>query len=85
MSRERISIFSSCESQSKPGTKMVYPEPCTGLRRRPQLFLVGIVPYSPSSTQVLIVALLDQGHNGPKGVPEHRRQVLRASDRRELG
>ena len=22
------------ESQSKPGTQMVYPEPCTGLRRR---------------------------------------------------
>ena len=33
------------ESQSKPGIKMVYPEQCTGLRRRPQLFMVGIAPY----------------------------------------
>ena len=33
------------ESQSKPGAKMVYPESCTGLRRRPQLFMGGIVPY----------------------------------------
>ena len=48
------------ESQSKPvtkpGTKMVYPEPCKELRRRPQLFLAGVVPYQPSSTRVLIVA-----------------------------
>ena len=45
------------ESQSRPGTKMVViPEPCTGLRRRPKLSMVGIVPYLPSSTQVLIVA-----------------------------
>ena len=36
---------SSHESKSKPGTKMVYPKPCTALRRRPQLFMVGIVPY----------------------------------------
>ena len=42
------------ESQSNPGTKMVYPEPCKELRRRPQLFLAGIVPYQPSS--ILIVA-----------------------------
>ena len=37
----------------KPGTKMVDPEPCKESRRRPQLFMVGIVP---SSTRVLIVA-----------------------------
>ena len=36
------------ESQSKPGTKMVDPEPCKELRRRPQLFIAGIVPYWPS-------------------------------------
>ena len=29
------------ESQSKPGTKMVDPEPCTELRRPPQLFRLG--------------------------------------------
>ena len=44
------------ESQSKPGTKMVYPEPCQELRRRPQLVMAGIVPYQPSSTRVMIVA-----------------------------
>ena len=33
------------ESQSKPGIKMVYPEPCKELRRRPQLFLAGTAPY----------------------------------------
>ena len=34
------------ESQSKPGIKMVViPEPCKEFRRRPQLFLIGIVPY----------------------------------------
>ena len=38
---------------------MVYPEPCKELRRRPQLFMVGVVPYLPSSTQVLIVAHID--------------------------
>ena len=32
------------------------PEPCKELRRRPLLFMVGIVPYLPSSTRVLIVA-----------------------------
>ena len=37
----------SCEPQSKPGTKMVNPEPCKEFRRRPQL---------PSPTRVLIVA-----------------------------
>ena len=41
------------ESQSKPGTKMVYPKPFGELRRRPQPFMVGIVPY-----HVLIVAHL---------------------------
>ena len=35
---------------------MVYPEPCKEFRRRPQLFIVGIVPYQPLSTRVLIVA-----------------------------
>ena len=43
--KERAKESRTTESQSKPGTKMVYPEPCTGLRRRPQLFMVGIVPY----------------------------------------
>ena len=33
------------ESQSKPGIKMVYPEPCKELRRRSQLFLAGTAPY----------------------------------------
>ena len=33
------------ESQSKPGVKMVYPEPCKELRRRPQQFLAGTAPY----------------------------------------
>ena len=35
----------TCESQSKPGSKMVDPEPCKESRRRPQLFVAGIVPY----------------------------------------
>ena len=34
-----------CHSQSKPGIKMVDPEPCKEIRRRLQLFMVGIVPY----------------------------------------
>ena len=33
------------EPQSKPGIKMVYPEACKELRRRPQLFLAGTAPY----------------------------------------
>ena len=41
--RERCPV----ESQSKPGIKMVYPEPCKELRRRPQLFLAGTAPYKP--------------------------------------
>ena len=40
----------------QPGIKMVYPELCKELRRRPQPFMVGIVPDKPSSTRVLIVA-----------------------------
>ena len=46
----------ACESRPKPGIKMVDPEPCKESRRRPLIFMVGIVPYEPSSTQVLIVA-----------------------------
>ena len=42
-----------CESQSIP---VVYPEPCKKLKSRPQLFMVGIVPYQPLSARVLIVA-----------------------------
>ena len=42
----RATMARLLESQSKPGTKMACPEPCTGLRR-PQLFMVGIVPYYP--------------------------------------
>ena len=41
-----------CESQSKPGTKIVNPE----VERRLQLFPAGTAPYEPSSTRVLIVA-----------------------------
>ena len=37
--------FPSSESPSKPGTKMVNPEPCKELERRPQLFLAGTAPY----------------------------------------
>ena len=33
------------ESQSKPGTKMVNPEPCKELERRPQLFSAGTASY----------------------------------------
>ena len=33
------------ESQSKPGFEVVDPEPGKELRRQPQLFMVGIVPY----------------------------------------
>ena len=40
----------SLESQSKPGTKMGYPQPCKELRMRPQLFLAGIVPCQPAFT-----------------------------------
>ena len=46
------------ESQSKPGIKMLYPELCKDLRRRPQLFMAGSLPSEPPSTQVLIVAQL---------------------------
>ena len=42
--RMTAQLLTTVESQSKPGTKMVYPEPCTGLRRRPQLFVAG-APY----------------------------------------
>ena len=38
-------ILKALESQSKPGTKMVDPEPCKELRRQPHLILAGIVPY----------------------------------------
>ena len=38
-------FISSLESQSKPGTKMVDPEACKELRRRPQLYMAGIGPY----------------------------------------
>ena len=37
-------VLGSHESQSKPGTKMVNPEPCKELERRPQLCMAGIVP-----------------------------------------
>ena len=43
------------KSLSKPGTNKLNPEPCKGQRRRPQLVMVGIVPYKPSFTRVLIV------------------------------
>ena len=55
------------ESQSKPGTKMAHPEPCKELRRRPQLLMVGIVPYYPSSTRVLIVTQMELGPLRIKG------------------
>ena len=42
------------ESQSKPGTKMVNPEPCKEMKRRPQPFMAEIAPYKPSFTRVLI-------------------------------
>ena len=32
------------ELQSKPGIKMVDPEPCKEIHRQPQLFMAGIVP-----------------------------------------
>ena len=41
---------------------MVYLEPCfkNSEGGYPQLFMAGVVPYKPSSTQVLIVAHLDR-------------------------
>ena len=33
------------EPQSKPGTKVVNPEPCKEIGKRPQLFLAGTAPY----------------------------------------
>ena len=54
--RRGPAIKNALESQSKPGTKMVDPEPCKELRRRPRLFMAGIVLYKASSTRVLIVA-----------------------------
>ena len=41
----RLILQIRLESQSKPGTGMVHPDPGKEFRRRPQLFLVGIVPY----------------------------------------
>ena len=38
------------ESQSKQSMKMVYPEPCKEVRRRPQLIMVGVY-LAPSSTR----------------------------------
>ena len=43
----------SGESQAKPGTEMVSPEPCKELQRRPQPFPAGAAPQKPSSTRVL--------------------------------
>ena len=45
--RKQIRDFTQAppESPSKPGIKMVYPEPCKELRRRPQLLIAEIVPY----------------------------------------
>ena len=40
----------------RQGVTIQCPEPCKELRRWPQLLLVGIVPYQPSSTRALIVA-----------------------------
>ena len=62
------------ESQSKPGTKMVCPEPCKELRRRPQLFLAGTAPCQPSSTRALIVA-----HISMRNTPKHLFERLDAS------
>ena len=45
---QKVAGCSSLESKSKPAIEMGDPEPCKELRRRPQLFLAGIVPYSPS-------------------------------------
>ena len=77
--------FSASESQSKPGIKMVYPEPCKEVRRRPQLFLVGIVPYKPSSTRVLIVTQVRNGVGTrvslPDGMPGHAPLVCSAPRR----
>ena len=46
------------ESQSKPGTKMVYPEPCKELGRRISAALSGkgIVPCQPSRTLICSLA-----------------------------
>ena len=47
-SAEVIAEWRSAESQSKPGIKTIDPEPYKELGRRPwrpQLFMVGIVPY----------------------------------------
>ena len=49
----QLTHFSSLESQSEPGTKIVYPEPCKEFRRRPQLCMVGIVLYEASSTALI--------------------------------
>ena len=45
------------ESQSKPGTKMVCPELCKELPRRPHPFMAGIVP-CPPITRALIMTHL---------------------------
>ena len=59
-SRATIQVFFEPEPQilglGKPGIRMVYPNPCKGIERRPRLFLAGTVPHKPSSTGVLIVA-----------------------------
>ena len=50
-----VLVVATSESQSKPRIKMVeIPEPCKELRRRPQLFIIGIISYYPSSARVLI-------------------------------
>ena len=40
-----VLLLHSNESLSKPGTKLVYPNQCEELQRRPNLILAGIVPY----------------------------------------
>ena len=55
---------------------MVYPEPCKHLRRRPQLSMIGIVPYEPSSTRVLIVPQVAKNFGTRPGTKQLLRLVL---------
>ena len=40
-----LKLVALVESQSKPGMKTVYPEPCTGFGRRPKQIRAGTAPY----------------------------------------
>ena len=82
-------ITTSSESFSKPGTKMVNPEPCKELKRRPHLFMAGIVPYAPKRSRCGAVQIRKVPHEPSARIarvkaPSLRRRANLESARRTL-